>query len=323
MRFSRLLCGGAVLAVLACNRVPRRDGRIELNIGSGAGDAPERIGEVSGLAQDSAGRIWIAEPLASEVRVFGRDGAFLFAFGGRGEAQGQLDTPCCINFDAQGRLWVHDVGNARYTVFAPGASGATPLFSVPSIKVDRTFRAPIRFDAQGQLIDVRPGAATGGGGFLLFRVDTTGATHGFTQIPDAPSDSLGVITLRNRGDLVFIHLPFGPHLLVAYAPDGGFARALSQYYRVAWYDARATFLRRLEESGHGPVLEQDQRTEAARQITADARQSGMDPAELAAVVPLRNQNAGRPLVRPRRPVVGRARRTRGPAPPCRRVRSVG
>ncbi len=72
----------------------------------------------SGLALDrTSGRLYVADPRSHKVRVYNSaDGKFLFEFGQRGKADGELNFPTNL-FIRNGKLYVTDTGNFRIQIF--------------------------------------------------------------------------------------------------------------------------------------------------------------------------------------------------------------
>lgn len=95
-----------------------------LTIGQAAGDENYLFGEIWSVAADSAGRIYVADGMASVVMVYDSLGGFRARIGRKGEGPGEFMNPSDLFFDGEGRLWVRD-GN-RATVFAPRRAGAIP-----------------------------------------------------------------------------------------------------------------------------------------------------------------------------------------------------
>lgn len=62
----------------------------ELRIGVAEGSGPESFGRIAGLETDPEGRIYVADGLAYEIRVFDRTGRHLLSFGGKGRGP----VPC-------------------------------------------------------------------------------------------------------------------------------------------------------------------------------------------------------------------------------------
>ncbi|MCH7683467.1 MAG: 6-bladed beta-propeller [Gemmatimonadetes bacterium] len=91
--------------------------RESLRIGAADGDGPEVFGAIGALRIDRLGRIYVLEDQADEIRVFEADGRYVRNIGRRGSGPGELANPIGMDWDADGNLWVVDVGNARYSVF--------------------------------------------------------------------------------------------------------------------------------------------------------------------------------------------------------------
>lgn len=81
----------------------------------------------SWLAVDSTGRVAVGDSTGNKVVVFNDQGTKLYQFGTSGTAAGQFKDPRGMAFDANGNLYVADLGNQRIEVFAVGASSATFL----------------------------------------------------------------------------------------------------------------------------------------------------------------------------------------------------
>ena len=58
------------------------------------------------------------------IKVFDREGAFLYQFGEKGTGEGQLNLPRCLGVDKLGHLLVCDTGNKRVQVFEVNDSNA-------------------------------------------------------------------------------------------------------------------------------------------------------------------------------------------------------
>ncbi|MBI4519464.1 MAG: hypothetical protein HY701_01390 [Gemmatimonadetes bacterium] len=276
------------LICIACGpAVPERRAEVELAIAAQRADGRDLIADIAGVAQDAAGRVWVADRLVAEIVVFGRDGSLLFRMGRPGNGPGEFALPCCLTFDGEGRLWVLDAGNSRYAVFAPGDSGATPLFSVPAPSEAQALRRPITFDATGRVFDVRLGAESGA---TRYRLDSLGVALDTIVLAPWPPDSLDIRPLGTGGAIFWVWPPFGPEDLIAFGPRGDHARAISRSYAVTWYDADGevvTVLR--DERARSPALTAEQRREADRQIHEEASRVGMLAMELGPLMPFRHQ----------------------------------
>jgi DNA-binding beta-propeller fold protein YncE len=63
-------------------------------------------------------KIYVLDGVNSQVKVFDEKGAFLFAFGSKGSAMGQFESPLGLATDSTGKVFVADTGNRRVQVFA-------------------------------------------------------------------------------------------------------------------------------------------------------------------------------------------------------------
>jgi len=99
---------------------------LEARIGdTGLGGAAEEyiFGDVTSVAADREGRIYVADRLTPSVRVFKPDGEFMAWIGREGEGPGEFTWPVDILPAADGRLFVR---GSRITAFAASASSEYP-----------------------------------------------------------------------------------------------------------------------------------------------------------------------------------------------------
>ena len=88
----------------------------EMRIGSMDGPC-DAFGGAFSIAIDDAGRIYVADQMSSEVKVFSPAGHCIRAFGGRGEGPGEFDMLAGIAWQPPGYLWAIDALSSRMTVF--------------------------------------------------------------------------------------------------------------------------------------------------------------------------------------------------------------
>lgn len=72
---------------------------------------------VKSIAVDGQGRIFVYEHSTQDVRVFGTDGSHLKTIGRRGSGPGELRNAEGIAFGRDGKLWLRDAANGRFTRF--------------------------------------------------------------------------------------------------------------------------------------------------------------------------------------------------------------
>ncbi|HSR42711.1 MAG TPA: 6-bladed beta-propeller, partial [Longimicrobiales bacterium] len=93
----------------------------DLRIGALQGADPARIfGRIGDIEVDAAGRIWVLDTDAAELRVFEGDGRHRVTFGKRGEGPGEFSRPAALVRGPDDRIWVVDTGNHRYMIFDAG-----------------------------------------------------------------------------------------------------------------------------------------------------------------------------------------------------------
>jgi hypothetical protein len=269
-------------------------GVVDLTIGSMEGDDELVFGRVSGLVLHPDGRIIVSDVQANQVRVFSPAGEFLFAFGREGAGPGEMSGPCCLAFDRDGRLWVRDGGNARYSVFDLGEREARLVRTVKMAHGDVNRWAPVTFDAEGRVIDIgsRLDQQTGQLRTMRFHVDSTGAISTTVQVHAAPQESLAVHLVRRntpQGTITrYLWQPYGAQELLAYSPTGDFAYALSTKYEIARYDVTGHGVQHIEgPASDGPPVTEVERSEAEKQMDADARWVGGTRASLPFDIPER------------------------------------
>jgi hypothetical protein len=264
--------------------------RTEFEIGVTDGDPAYEFGGISGIALDSDGRIFVADPLAHQIRVYDAAGTALFAFGTRGDAPGELRNPCCINFDDRGRLWVWSPrGTLRYDVFTVARGGAAFAFRLPGGSIGQLQARRIVFDAGGRLVHAAFRRAEGERGHVRLLIDSAGAEIGRVYPPYVPPDSLGMYSVQIRSPVggsmkVFMSGPATAAHPIAYSPRGDFADAITSRYRIRWFDAAGRLVRVIERPiAAGPAVSRSERESMEAKIRADraaAERMGAAPPDM-------------------------------------------
>jgi len=99
------------------------EGKVLLALGKAgvAGDQPDTFNQPSDVVVAPNGNIFVADGHGgnSNARIvkFSPEGKFLSAWGKKGSAPGEFDTPHAIAIDSQGRIFVGDRGNNRIQIF--------------------------------------------------------------------------------------------------------------------------------------------------------------------------------------------------------------
>jgi len=89
----------------------------DLRIGTVEGSGPDLLGDVRWLEVDPAGRIWVLEGQAQEIRVFGPDGGYVRTIGRKGGGPGEFARALHIQRGPDGAMWVVDPQNNRVSRF--------------------------------------------------------------------------------------------------------------------------------------------------------------------------------------------------------------
>lgn len=92
--------------------------RETLRIGSGDEAAATTFGNVAATAVDGAGRIYVADALSHDVRVFSPAGRLERTIGRRGRGPGEFENPVAMGFLGR-ELWVSDGALQRIVFFGP------------------------------------------------------------------------------------------------------------------------------------------------------------------------------------------------------------
>ena len=110
----------------------------DLRIGVVDGDPMREFGSVASLAVDEAGRIYVLDAMAREIRIFDARGEFVIAFGQPGSGPGELSSPSDVLIGGGDTILVPDVPNGRVQRFLTDGSpaGQIPLQLARGIPVD-------------------------------------------------------------------------------------------------------------------------------------------------------------------------------------------
>lgn len=99
------------------------DGKLLMTLGKAgvAGDGPDTFNQPSDVVVARNGDIFVADGhdnnTNARVVKFSKDGTFIKAWGKRGSAPGDFNTPHAIELDSKGRLLVGDRANNRIQIF--------------------------------------------------------------------------------------------------------------------------------------------------------------------------------------------------------------
>lgn len=213
-------------ALVACNDTKQPGDTVEQwslveELRYGAEDGPGSLADIRGLVADDAGGLLVLDFKDQQVHAFDSAGQYLRAIGRLGQGPGEFGNANGMLQAPDGRLWLNDPGNSRFTVLAPdGTLHATyplqirgygyiwrawfdssgRLYEEIGVRVDTTFLRRLqrfRTDGKSLVSDTLPrfpcdslGRTVGTSG-LAYRMP-----NGFMQVPYAASP-LQVINIDN------------------------------------------------------------------------------------------------------------------------------
>jgi hypothetical protein len=232
------------------------------------------FGSISGLAIDSAHRVYVVDELLHRVQVLMPDGSLLTSFGRSGDGPGEFRGPCCAGLAPSGSLWVLSPDAQRMDGFVLDDTLLRPIArrsirGTTFLYVDK--RPPIFRRNERILVAVtRRGEEDTSRDHLLLEIDSTSTVNAEYRRVDASADSLGIILVpRPNGRSLAMPLPFGAGLVIAFAADGSYAQAVTSSYRVVHYELDGSIRYRIvREDVVGEPLTRDERTGAEGEVAA-------------------------------------------------------
>jgi len=263
---------------------------IDLTIGSADETRDAYIfGNVSGLALLTDGRILVADNSTNDIRVFGPGGMHLFTIGRTGEGPGDLRRPCCLATAPDGRLWVRDVGNRRYSIFDLGSARATFIRTIrQQVANPRGFDDRVQWDDRGRVVDI---GQLGLDRMQRAFLDSAGNAVRWDSLKSPPADSLAFMEVKRQvtGGVTtyWYYQPYGPGELRAYGPGGETAEAVSSNYAVSWFDGARRRITLIRRTNVPPELSARERREASNELDRVARDAGVARSALRFDVPAR------------------------------------
>ncbi len=281
----RVLCSSSLLFAAARAHAvqptpPRWRGIVDLTIGGANAVDGADFGQISGLAVDAAGRIFVADAQDSQIRLFSPRGALVARIGRMGSGPLEFKQLAAIAVGPDGLLWVRDEGNARMLAVDVSRTPASTARTIPLKQFTGGSRLPLIFEPAGTQVDETIWFDQASGGFRplrvrrsatgdVLRVDTlaipVGATAGVHKVTKIQKDAAGKQIGVSQG---YFWQPFGPHWLRAYGPGGVRAEAVGSKYEVTVFDANGRIVRSLKRTVSPVTLSSSEQRKADSTITA-------------------------------------------------------
>lgn len=162
--------------------------------GISGGSEATTFGDVTGLAVDDRGRIYVGDRVASTVRAFGPDGEPLRLIGGEGRGPAEVRLPLSLAMGPEGRLHVADADGL--TVMEPDAAGGLPTVQVRSLQPSvfpQVFRR-LRVDCRNTVYF--PHTTGRDERQLYVMVDSASGLRDTLHVPDFPALPDGSVSIR-------------------------------------------------------------------------------------------------------------------------------
>lgn len=263
----------------------------ELRIGTVEEDGPDLFGQINDLAVDDRGYIYVLEGQARAVRVFGPDGQHIRTIGRTGSGPGEFRLPIGLRWDAAGRLWVVDAGNARYAIFDTAGAYQTMVRRTTNFT---RLHWPGGFDPAGRLFDtaILPGegsasaSSPGVKALIAFRVDAPDPVPADTiRIPQYEGPLFEALNERGQRSMS-IPVPFTPQLVWHFEPRGALWTAITGDYQIARIDIDGDTTRVVKRDFRPAPVTADDREQALATLDWFAAQGGrVDPSRIPSTKP--------------------------------------
>ena len=236
---------------------------VELVIGAVLDSDPAYLfEEVRALARDAEGLIYATDSGPRMVRVYDHRGTHVYSFGGRGEGPGEFNIPvlCGLAFDPDGRLWVNQM--MSFEIFRIGAGGGEYVgsFVVRDVETTGLCGNPMFAGPTGITVP-RRGRSILGARDQHVQVTQAGRVWGRVpnvhEEPDFGEWAWPMLVVRSRGMRPYPGAyppPFAARVLVAHAPDGGFAQVFSPVYDIRIHGPDGVEKARVRRDRKGPLV---------------------------------------------------------------------
>jgi hypothetical protein len=236
-------------------------------IGELAPRTPFLIGEVSGLALDDAGRVYVSDFQDPRVLVFAPDGRHLATIGRKGRGPGEFEAPTGPVVGPDGALHVRNM--ERVMRFVPSAAGGIPArfdrqFTGPAMAPWRS-KLPSVIDREGRFhFPVEAGLRDGLTHYAYWRYAPDGRRLDSLPVPTWPTTRSSWASYQSRIVPGLNIVPFHPVPAWAVSHRGTVIGGPADRYTVAETDAAGRELRRLARATPAVRIPPPEKAESLR-----------------------------------------------------------
>lgn len=169
---------------------------MDLRIGSIYGAEETQFGDISALAVDDAGSVYVGDRANYEVRKFDRNGAFVMSLGGRGSGPGEFTSVSGVAVLEDGRVAVVDSEERRVSLFDPSTGEYSGQWTIPSQWLTWARHRIVRRSGGGAYLGLAPRMALDGTPVqwprpVFVAVDTLGSVMDTIWAPERYVDQCG------------------------------------------------------------------------------------------------------------------------------------
>ena len=201
----------------------------ELRIGSLEGTGPDVFGQINTMEVDGAGRLWVLESQAQELRVFDAAGEHVRTIGRQGGGPGEFAQAVRVEQSPQGHMWVMDPQNNRISVFdtageyleAKQAAGGFIMIPWPG-----------RFDDKGNYYAPVPRPGRERFSIGMVRYDAALSPTDTLDTPTDPVERERFELTNSTGGFIWAGVPYQGSLMWRLSPWGTIWAMLTDEYRL-------------------------------------------------------------------------------------------
>lgn len=253
----------------------------------GAEEGPTSFAYIKGVAVDTAGRIFVYDHSTQDIRLFSPEGKLLRVIGRVGSGPGEMRDAEGIVLAPDGKLWVRDAANARFSIF--NASGEFERSWVMQFCSSQGMWDP-RTDPAGRIIDEdctvvderAVGAAAVAYHTDLSRVDT------IAPMPSCGTEALaeaGTWIYKIQNGMVYRSIPFRAIHVSVLGPRGeSWCAPNASRYEILRLEAGATDTMRITREVEPVPVTTRERDSVIAQIE-EKGPTGLDFNRIPAVKP--------------------------------------
>lgn len=215
-----------------------------LRIGSLDGTC-DAFGEVTSLAVDADGRIYVADRQANEIRLFSPRGECLRTFGRSGDGPGEFSWLAGITWQPPGYLWAIDAIRDRFTVF----DSLGTVMATHALRLGRAASLPwpLWVDDERSLHLWLPASRT----IVKYGVGPALDSLASFQVPEIPRE---MYTQRRGGITAQSPIPYSPSIRWTVNPAGNIWLADNSVFALHETTYGGDTLRTLELDHRAPRL---------------------------------------------------------------------